>query len=70
MEDNKLHQFFRSYHQRQRYLISGYFHVSLVLSFDEIVKKTELEEWFDGHQYFMRLCPSNAEEMVKIGLLC
>jgi hypothetical protein len=38
MEDNKLHQFFKSYHQRQHYSISSYFHVSTVLSFDEIVQ--------------------------------
>jgi hypothetical protein len=29
-----------------------------------------LEEWQDSHRYFMRLCPSNTEEMVKIGMLC
>jgi hypothetical protein len=24
----------------------------------------------DAHRYFLRMCPSNAEEMVKIGMLC
>jgi hypothetical protein len=47
MEDNKLHQFFKSYHQRQHYSISGYFHISLVLPFNEIVNKPELVEWLD-----------------------
>jgi len=70
MEENKLHQFFKSYHQRQNYSISGYFHVSSVLPFNEIINKPELDEWLDAHRYFMRIRPSNAEEMVKIGMLC
>jgi hypothetical protein len=40
MEDNKLGQFFKSYHPKQHYSISGYFHISSTLSFDEITKKT------------------------------
>ncbi len=36
----------------------------------KLQKKPALEEWLDSHRYFMRLCPSNAEEMVKIGMLC
>jgi hypothetical protein len=36
MEENKLNQFFKSYHQRQLYLISGYFHISSDLTFEKI----------------------------------
>ena len=70
MEDNKLGQFFKSYHPKQHYSISGYFRISSTLLFNKIIKKTALEEWLDSHRYFMRQCPSNAEEMVKIGMLC
>lgn len=52
------------------YSISGYFHISSNLQFQDLISKPALEEWLDSHRYFMKLCPSNAEEMVKIGLLC
>ncbi len=53
MEENKLSQFFKSYHPKQHYYISGYFHVSSTLSFDGLVRKPALEEWLDSHWYFM-----------------
>jgi hypothetical protein len=48
MEENKLNQFFKSYHQRQLYLISGYFHISSDLTFDKLKSKPLCEEWLDS----------------------
>jgi len=53
MEENKLSHFFKSYHPKQHYFISGHFHVSSTLSFDGLVRKPALEEWLDSHWYFM-----------------
>jgi hypothetical protein len=70
MEDNKLNQFFKSYHQRQMHSLSGYFHISSSLTLEELQRIPIVEEWLDSHRYFMKLCPSQAEEMVTIGILC
>jgi hypothetical protein len=70
MEANKLNQFFHSYHPRQFYSISGYFHISSELSFDILMNLPEVEEWLDSHKYFAKVCPSQSKEMVKIGVLC
>jgi hypothetical protein len=70
MEDNKLNQFFKSYHPKQYYSISGYFHISAEMPFDELINQPALEEWSDTHRHFIKMCPSQSEEMVKIGVLC
>lgn len=69
MEENKLNQFFKSYHDHQLYSISGYFHISSDLTFDELKAKPLVEEWLDSYHYYMKICPSQAEEMVQIGVL-
>lgn len=70
IDDNKLHQFFKTYHQKQLYSLSGYFHISLQISFEELCQTTQVSKWLDSYCYFMRLCPSQTKEMVQIGALC
>jgi hypothetical protein len=31
---------------------------------------TKVQEWLDTNQYFIKLCPSQEEEMVPLGALC
>jgi len=51
MEENKLSQFFKSYHQRQLYSLSGYFHISSELSLEDLKTISIIDEWLDSHQY-------------------
>jgi hypothetical protein len=70
IEDNKSHQFFKSYHQKQLFSLSGYFHISSALPHDELFHLPLIDEWLETHRYYIKICPSQAEEMVKIGILC
>ena len=70
IDDNKIHQFFKSYHQKQLFSLSGYFHVSSALPPDELFHLPLIDEWLESYRYYIKICPSQAEEMVKIGLLC
>ena len=70
LEDNKLGQFFKSYHQQQLYSLGGYFHVSSEHTLEELIRIPAIEEWLDSHWYFIWPCTSQAEKMVKIGVLC
>jgi len=51
MEENQLSQFFKSYHQRQLYSLSGYFHISSELSLEDLKTISIIDEWLDSHQY-------------------
>jgi len=66
----KLHTFFRSYYQKQHYSLSGYFHIRMALTFDEMIPHEKVMEWLDVYYYYMKLCPSQQEEMIPIGALC
>ena len=70
IDDTRLLQFFRLYYQKQQYSLSGYFHVSSTLSFEEICTIPQIEEWLDTYNYSIKLCPSQSEEMMQIGALC
>jgi hypothetical protein len=70
MEENKLPQFFQSYHPHQFYSISGYFHISSELTFDDLISTPAVAEWLDSNRYFVKACPSQYEEMVRISVLC
>jgi hypothetical protein len=59
-----------SYHQKQIYSLSGFFHVSSKFSYSELIQLPLIEEWLDTYKYFLKLCPSQMEEMVQIGALC
>jgi hypothetical protein len=50
--------------------LSGYFHISSQLTLEEIKSIPAIEDRLDSHRYFMKLCPSQAEEMVNIEILC
>jgi hypothetical protein len=70
MEENKLSQFFKLYHQWQLYSLGGYFHISSELSLDNLKTILIIDKWLDSHRYNMKLCPSQHEEMINIGVLC
>ncbi len=70
MEYQKLHQFFKSYHQKQTYSLSSYFQVSTTLSFEALIQLSAVSEWLNSYQYYARICPSQSEQMVKIRALC
>jgi len=70
MENQKIHQFFKSYHQKQTYSLSGYFLITSALSFDTLFQIPSVSKWLHSYQYYTRICPSQVEEMVKIGALC
>jgi len=59
-----------SYHQCQLYSLSGYFYISTELTLEELIQNPAVEEWLDSYRYFIRPCPSQAEEMVKVGVSC
>jgi len=51
------------------YSLSGYFHISSSLTLEEIQCIPAAEEWLNSHCYFMKLCPSQSDEMANIGVL-
>lgn len=69
VDDNRLHQYFKPFYQRQYYSLSGYFHISSSLTFDELSQSHALDEWLDSNRYYMRLCTSQDEEMIQLGAL-
>lgn len=70
LDEQKIQQFFKPYHQRQHYSLSGYFHVSSDLSFQELQCLPSVEEWLDSYRYYLRIHPSQNEEMIQTGALC
>jgi len=70
MDDNKMSIYFKSYHQRQLYSLSGFFHISLKYSLNELQQLPLIDEWLDTYQYFVKTCASQTEEMIQIGALC
>jgi hypothetical protein len=69
VDDTKIHQFFQSHHQKQTYSLSGYFNISSALTFSELFHLTLVAKWLESYHYYARICPSQNEEMVKIGAL-
>jgi hypothetical protein len=67
IDDTKLLQFFKPYYHKQQYSLSGYFHISSTLAFDELCSIPQVEEWLNTYNYSIKLCPSQTEEMTKIG---
>jgi hypothetical protein len=70
VNDNKLQVYFRSYFKKQQYSLSGFFHISSSLPFDQLVASPEVQEWLECNRYSAKLSPSQNEEMVSIGALC
>jgi hypothetical protein len=70
MESHQIYQYFRSFYHCQLYSLSGYLHISSQLSFTEIMSLPKVQEWMDMNRYFVKLCPSQEEEMVPLGSLC
>jgi hypothetical protein len=69
VDDNKLKLYFRPYHKKQLYSLSGYFNVGTTLSADALFHHAKMMEWLDSHRYYIKLSPSQSEEMVQIGAL-
>jgi hypothetical protein len=44
IDDNRMNQYFKTYHQRQLYSLSGYFHISTALSFNQLIQSTPISE--------------------------
>jgi hypothetical protein len=70
LEDKQMLQYFKPFYHRQLFSISGFLHISSQLSFEEIMSSTKVQEWLDSNQYFIKLCPSQEEEMNPLGALC
>lgn len=70
IDEPKLYQFLRPYYQKQMYSLSGYLHISSTLSFNELTSIPSIVEWLDTYNYFIKLCPSQTEEMTQIDALC
>jgi hypothetical protein len=62
--------FFNPYYKKQFYSLSGYFHISSTLTFNTLKEHKDMIEWLEGNRYYIKLCPSQNEEMVQIGALC
>jgi hypothetical protein len=70
IDETKLQLFFNPYYKKQYYSLSGYFHISTSLSFEEIKGNNSLMEWLDKNRYYIKRCPSQNEEMIQVGALC
>jgi len=70
MESNQMYQYFKSLYHRQLYSLSGFFHISSQLPFSKILTLPKVQEWLDSNSYFIKLCPSQDEEMIPLGALC
>lgn len=70
LDENRLHQFFKGYYQTQYFSLSGYIHLNTSLTYEQIKDTPEVAEWLENHRYYLKLCPSQNEEMIQIGALC
>jgi hypothetical protein len=70
LEDNQMLQYYIPFYHRQLYSLSGFLHISSQLSFMDIMALPKVLEWLDSNKYFIKLCPSQEEEMVPLGALC
>ncbi len=69
LDDNKLKLYFRSYHKKQHYSLSGYFHIGTSMAADTLFCHPKVLEWLDSYRYYIKLSPSQTEEMIQIGAL-
>ncbi len=70
IDDPKFNHYIKPYYHKQVYSLSGFLHISSTLSFTELVSLPFIDEWLDTYNYFMKLCPSQMQEMTQIGTLC
>jgi hypothetical protein len=62
--------YFTSRFREQHYSISGFIHIKMALSFDNLLMNNMVNEWLEMFQYSLKLCSSQDEEMSLIGALC
>lgn len=70
LNDHEVKLYFQPWHKEQHYSLSGFFHLSSKLPFDELFAQAPIAQWLDTYQYSVKLCPSQTEEMTVIGALC
>jgi hypothetical protein len=68
--ETKLQLFFNPYYKKQFYSLSGYFHISSALSFEDIKTHKDMTGWLEENRYYIKMYPSQNKEMVQIGALC
>jgi hypothetical protein len=64
---NQLRLYFSSWFKDQSNSISGFIHLSTILTFEELQTKLPLAEWLQNYQYSIALCKSQEEEMSIMG---
>jgi hypothetical protein len=69
VDDNKLKLYFCSYHRKQLYSLSGYFHIGMTITPESLFNHPKMLEWLDSHRYYIKLSSSQIEEMVQIRAL-
>jgi len=70
VDENKMKQYFQSYNKKQNYSLSGYFYVISSLPFSALLNDPKSDEGLSVNQYYLKLYPSQTEEMVQVGALC
>ncbi len=70
LNEHQLKLYFQPWHREQYYSLSGFIHLSSMLSYDEIFSQPPIIEWLDTYQYSTKKCSSQNEEMAIIGALC
>jgi len=66
-KDNQIYQFYKPFYHKQIYLLSGYFHISTQLTYSELISLPKVQQWLDSNCYFLKLGPSQEEEMIPLG---
>jgi hypothetical protein len=70
LNEHQLKLYFQPWHREQYYSLSGFIHLSSMLSCDEIFSQPPIIEWLDTYQYSTKKFSSQNEEIAIIGALC
>jgi hypothetical protein len=70
IDKNKMLTYFNPYYKKQSYSLSGYFQISTSMTFTELTQHQTIQEWLEHNRFYIKLCPSQHEEMVQVGALC
>jgi hypothetical protein len=70
LNERQLALYFTPWFKEQHYSLSGFIHLSSILSFQELFDQIPVVEWLDTYQYSVKKCPSQSEEMSLVGALC
>jgi hypothetical protein len=70
LTNSQLRLFFTPWNNKQQTSLSGFLHICSALTLQEINHNIPIAEWLDTHQYVIKMCSSQDEEMNIIGALC